>query len=140
MDIPTPTIIAGDGSLVSLLAHELAHSWSGNLVTNATWEDFWLNEGFTVYIENRIMEELYGREYADMLEMLNYQGLQAEIQEMMKADKADDTKLKLDLKGRDPDEGMTAIAYDKGAFFLKTLETAVGREKFDAFLKEWSGS
>lgn len=133
----TPTIIAGDGSLVSLLAHELAHSWSGNLVTNATWEDFWLNEGFTVYIENRIMEELYGREYADMLEMLNYQGLQAEIQEMMKADNAEDTKLKLDLEGRDPDEGMTAIAYDKGAFFLKTLETAVGRDKFDAFLKEY---
>lgn len=131
----TPTIIAGDGSLVSLLAHEMAHSWSGNLVTNATWNDFWLNEGFTVYIENRIMEALYGKEYADMLVMLNYQGLQAEIQQMMEEGRAEDTHLKLDLKDRDPDEGMTAIAYDKGAFFLKTLEEAVGREKFDAFLR-----
>ena len=63
----TPTILAGDRSLVSLVAHELAHSWSGNLVTNATWNDFWLNEGFTVYFEHRIMEEVYGREYAEML-------------------------------------------------------------------------
>ena len=63
----TPTVLAGDRALVSLVAHELAHSWSGNLVTNATWNDFWLNEGFTVYVEHRIMEELRGREYADML-------------------------------------------------------------------------
>ena len=66
----TPTIIAGDRSLVSLVAHELAHSWSGNLVTNATWSDFWLNEGFTTYVENRIMEALYGPERAGMLDVL----------------------------------------------------------------------
>src|SRR6185436_14049891 len=57
----TPTILSGDRSLVNLVAHELAHSWSGNLVTNATWNDFWLNEGFTVYFERRIMEEVSGR-------------------------------------------------------------------------------
>ena len=66
----TPTVIAGDRSLVSLVAHELAHSWSGNLVTNATWSDFWLNEGFTTYFENRIMEAVYGPERAAMLEVL----------------------------------------------------------------------
>ncbi|MFN9905594.1 MAG: M1 family aminopeptidase, partial [bacterium] len=72
----TPTILAGDRSLVSLVAHELAHSWSGNLVTNATWNDFWLNEGFTVYFESRIMEKLYGRDYADMLTVLSLGELQ----------------------------------------------------------------
>lgn len=133
----TPTIIAGDRSLVSLIAHELAHSWSGNLVTNATWDDFWLNEGFTVYIENRIMEEVYGKEYADMLMSIENQELQHENEDMISSGKPEDTHLKLDLEGRDPDEGMTSIAYVKGALFLKTLEAAVGREKFDPFLKTY---
>lgn len=133
----TPTIITGDRSLVSLIAHEMAHSWSGNLVTNATWDDFWMNEGFTVYIESRIMEALYGKDYADMLTMLSYQDLEEEIEGMMTAGNSEDTHLKLDLEGRDPDEGMTSIAYDKGMFFLKSMEAAVGRETFDKFLKSY---
>lgn len=133
----TPTILAGDRSLTSLVAHELAHSWSGNLVTNATWDDFWLNEGFTVYFEQRIMEALYGRDYAEMLASLSYQGLQDEIQELIAEGKAADTKLKLSLEGRNPDDGMTAIAYDKGYLFLRSIEEEVGREKFDAFLKKY---
>ncbi|HLF64837.1 MAG TPA: M1 family metallopeptidase [Saprospiraceae bacterium] len=131
----TPTVIAGDRSLVSLIAHELAHSWSGNLVTNATWNDFWLNEGFTTYFENRIMEALYGKEYADMLALLGYQDLQKTVEDLGKG--SDDTHLLLDLGGRDPDDGMNSIAYEKGAFFLKRLEQAAGREKFDAFLREY---
>ncbi|MFT5981108.1 MAG: leukotriene-A4 hydrolase [Flavobacteriales bacterium] len=132
----TPTIIAGDRSLTSLVAHELAHSWSGNLVTNATWDDFWLNEGFTVYFEQRIMEAVYGRETSEMLATLSYQGLKMEVEEIMDLN-PNDTHLKLHLQGRNPDDGMSAIAYDKGYFFLRLIEETVGREKFDVFLKEY---
>ncbi|OBX26864.1 aminopeptidase N [Gelidibacter algens] len=131
----TPTVIAGDKSLTSLVAHELAHSWSGNLVTNATWNDFWLNEGFTVYFEMRIMEALYGKERADMLALMSRQDLDDELENLKET--PNDTKLKLDLKGKNPDDGMNSIAYDKGYLFLRTLEEAVGREKFDAFLKQY---
>ena len=133
----TPTILAGDKSLTSLVAHELAHSWSGNLVTNGTWNDFWLNEGFTVYFEHRIMEALKGKGYAEMLSSLSMQGLKAEVDEFMNNGQEDDTKLKLDLSGRSPDDGVTTIAYDKGYFFLCRLEEYVGREKFDVFLNEY---
>jgi leukotriene-A4 hydrolase len=129
----TPTIIAGDRSLVALVAHELAHSWSGNLVTNSTWDDFWLNEGFTVYFEQRIMEAVYGRDVSEMLATLSYQGLVDEVDAIMDVN-PDDTHLKLHLQGRNPDDGMTAIAYDKGYFFLRLLEQTVGRPAFDAFL------
>jgi len=132
----TPTIIAGDRSLVSLVAHELAHSWSGNLVTNATWDDFWLNEGFTVYFEQRIMESVYGRDISEMLSTLSYQGLVDEVDAIMDVNPSD-THLRLHLKDRDPDDGMTAIAYDKGYFFLRLLEETVGREAFDDFLKTY---
>lgn len=131
----TPTILAGDRSLVSLIAHELAHSWSGNLVTNATWNDFWLNEGFTVYFENRIMEGLKGRPYSEMLAQISYEDLKAEVAEMGFKNK--DTRLALDLTGRHPDDGMTSIAYDKGYFFLRLIEETVGRDNFDAFLKSY---
>jgi hypothetical protein len=131
----TPTILAGDRSLVSLIAHELAHSWSGNLVTNATWNDFWLNEGFTVYFESRIMEKLYGKEYADMLTFLAKGELEKTVTEMG-ADNPD-TRLYLDLAGRDPDEAVSDIAYEKGRFFLLNIEQAVGRERWDDFLRAY---
>ncbi len=133
----TPTIIAGDRSLTALIAHELAHSWSGNLVTNVNWEDIWLNEGFTVYFENRIMEEIFGADFANMLAILSYQDLQDEVKDLTENGRAADTRLKVDLEGRDPDEGLTAVPYDKGFYLLKLIEQTVGRESWDAFLKNY---
>lgn len=132
----TPTIIAGDKSLVSLVAHELAHSWSGNLVTNATWNDFWLNEGFTTYFQGRIMEAVYGKDFAELEWTLELQSLKATVEEYMKST-PNDTKLKLDLAGRNPDDGLSDIAYNKGAFFLRMCEESAGRDKWDSFLKTY---
>ena len=129
----TPTILAGDRSLVALVAHELAHSWSGNLVTNATWRDIWLNEGFTVYIERRIVEELFGTQRARMEAALGRQDLQRALSEIEQPDQ----RLVVDLSGRDPDDGLNDIPYEKGALFLETLESIYGRERFDPFLRAW---
>ncbi|HEY0743293.1 MAG TPA: leukotriene A4 hydrolase C-terminal domain-containing protein, partial [Chryseosolibacter sp.] len=109
----------------------------GNLVTNATWNDFWLNEGFTVYFETRIMEKLYGKDYAEMLASLNLQDLKDEIESLNAANLSADTKLLLNLEGRSPDDGVTDIAYNKGYYFLRSIEEAHGRDKFDAFLKNY---
>ena len=129
----TPTMIAGDKSLVALIAHELAHSWSGNLVTNATWNDFWLNEGFTTYFERRISEQVYGRDHAEMLWTLGRNELQDDFEIVQPADE----HLVLNLAGRDPDEGVTQVPYEKGALFLRLIEETVGRQKFDAFLRKY---
>ena len=127
----TPTILAGDKSLVSLVAHELAHSWSGNLVTNSTWRDFWLNEGFTTYLTYRITEAVYGKNQSEMEAMLGKKDLEEEIAKMEERDQI----LHVDLKGRDPDDGFTGVPYEKGALFLRYLEEKFGRQKFDEFVK-----
>lgn len=127
----TPTILAGDKSLVSLVAHELAHSWSGNLVTNSTWRDFWLNEGFTTYLERRIIEEVYGKPRREMEATLGKRSLLEELNDLEERDEI----LYVDLKGRDPDEGFTGVPYEKGALFLRHLEETFGREKFDKFVR-----
>lgn len=131
----TPTLIAGDRSLVSVVAHELAHSWSGNLVTNATWNDFWLNEGFTTYFERRIVEAVFGKDEAKMQEFLGFNTLKLLLEEMGVGNP--DTELKGNFDARDPDDGVSEIAYEKGYSFLRTIEETVGRKRFDAFLKEY---
>jgi leukotriene-A4 hydrolase len=129
----TPTILARDRSLVSLIAHELAHSWSGNLVTNASWNDFWLNEGLTTYAERRIMEALSGKDYADMLAVIGRQDLDRAMADAG-GPTSKDTALRLDIGSRDPDEVTGDVAYEKGALFLRMLEQSVGRARFDTFL------
>ena len=128
----TPTVIAGDKSLVSLIAHELAHSWSGNLVTNATWNDFWLNEGFTTYFEHRISEQLYGRDYSEMLWLLGVTDVKEELATLPPKDQ----QLYIDLTGRDPDDAPGTV-YEKGALFLRLLEETAGRERWDKFLRAY---
>jgi aminopeptidase N len=127
----TPTLLAGDRSLVGLVAHELAHSWAGNLVTNATWGDYWLNEGFAVYLERRIIEELYGPERATMEMVLGLQELRKEMKSLLPGDQI----LRIDLAGRDPDEPSSWVPYEKGASFLAALEAAFGRDRIDAYLR-----
>ncbi len=129
----TPTVLAGDKSLVSLVAHELAHSWSGNLVTNATWRDFWLNEGFTTYLERRILEQVYGPARAEMEAVLGLRALQEDLAKLEPRDQM----LYIELAGRDPDDAFTQVPYEKGALFLRQLEGVFGRERFDRFLRQY---
>lgn len=127
----TPTILAGDRSLVSLVAHELAHSWSGNLVTNATWRDFWLNEGFTVYFQHRIMETVYGPERAALERALARNDLEEELRTLEPWQQV----LHVDLTGRHPDDAFSGVPYEKGALLLLRLEALFGRPAFDRFLR-----
>ena len=129
----TPTIIAGDRSLDSLIAHELAHSWSGNLVTNALWKDAWLNEGFTSYIEARITEAVHGQDRMKMEASLIYQSLIDSMQNLT----TDQQKLINPAPNVDPDDYFSSVSYDKGRFFLEWIEQQVGRSAFDQFLNKY---
>ncbi|BBC74305.1 aminopeptidase [Altererythrobacter sp. B11] len=134
----TPTFLAGDKSLTGLVAHELAHSWSGNLVTNANWADSWLNEGITSYFENRIVEKVYGRKRAEQEAALSFASMEDAIGELGSDNMVTALHLPPDEAG--PDAGESAIIYDKGASFMRTVEHIVGREKFDAWLRQWFDS
>ncbi|HLT32084.1 MAG TPA: M1 family metallopeptidase [Myxococcaceae bacterium] len=130
----TPTVIVGDRSLVGLVAHELAHSWSGNLVTNATWNDFWLNEGFTSYVELRILEAVYGPDFAAMEAVLSQEEALSTIEHLPAARQ----RLRLEpTPGQSPDTAVSHLVYDKGSWFLRFLESRYGREHFDPFLRAW---
>jgi len=131
MTFATPTVLVGDKSLVSLVAHELAHSWSGNLITAASWRDIWLNEGVTTYVQGRITEALYGKSQADEEALLDARALQKEIGAMP----TNSQKLAPDPRGIDADDSLSDVAYSKGSWFLRTLEQRFGRATFDDYLK-----
>jgi len=131
----TPTLITGDRSLVRVLAHELAHSWTGNLVTNATMNDFWLNEGFTVWAERRILERLQGREAIALAAAIGRHGLEVDMAEF--GGDSPYTRLENDLAGIDPDEVYSLVPYEKGFLFLTLLERTVGRDVWDRFIVDY---
>ncbi|MGH8249205.1 MAG: M1 family metallopeptidase [Steroidobacteraceae bacterium] len=133
----SPSVVAGDRSLVSVIVHELAHAWSGNLVTNASRNDFWFNEGFTTYLERRLAEKLYGERRSRMEDAIAYESLLQTIADAAAAGWSRDTALRLDMSGRDPDGGISDVAYEKGRWFVGFLEARFGRPAFDAFLREY---
>jgi len=131
----SPTTITGDRSQTSTIAHELAHSWTGNLVTNATWEDFWLNEGWTTYAEQRILEALRGQDYAEMLAAYGRQKMLINVEQA--GIEPQFTRLKTELTGADLHQGTSMVAYQKGYAFLRRLEEEVGRARFDRFVRRY---
>jgi len=128
----TPTIISGDRENVDVIAHELAHSWSGNLVSNASWEHFWLNEGWTVYLERRIQAAIHGEPHRDFSAIIGWKALSDSIK--LFGEDHEFTKLITDLKGKDPDDAFSSIPYEKGFTFLYHLEKLLGKDKWDRFI------
>ncbi|KAI4133240.1 MAG: hypothetical protein LQ338_000298 [Usnochroma carphineum] len=131
----TPTIISGDRQNVDVIAHELSHSWSGNLVSNASWEHFWLNEGWTTYLERRIQAAVHGEPHRDFSAIIGWKALSDSIQQF--GEEHEFTKLVIDLKGKDPDDAFSSIPYEKGFHFLYFLEKLVGKEKWDKFIPHY---
>lgn len=131
----TPTIISGDRENVDVIAHELAHSWSGNLVSNASWEHFWLNEGWTVYLERRIQAAIHGEAHRDFSAIIGWKALTDSINNF--GEDHEFTKMIVDLKGKDPDDAFSSIPYEKGFTFLYYLEKLVGKDKWDTFIPHY---
>ncbi|XP_055641440.1 leukotriene A-4 hydrolase [Toxorhynchites rutilus septentrionalis] len=133
----TPTLLAGDKSLATVVAHEIAHSWTGNLVTNKNFEHFWLNEGFTVFVEGKIVGRLFGNTSRDFHSL---HGL-SELTDCIKTQLASTpalTKLVVDLSECSPDDAFSTVPYIKGSTFLRYLEDLLGGpEKFEPFFRSY---
>ncbi|ERF71073.1 Leukotriene A-4 hydrolase [Endocarpon pusillum Z07020] len=132
----TPTIISHDRQNVDVIAHELAHSWSGNLVSNASWEHFWLNEGWTTYLERRIQASIHGNDaWRDFSAIIGWKALTDSVEQF--GHDHEFTKLVVDLKGKDPDDAFSSIPYEKGFNFLYYLEKLIGKDRFDTFIPHY---
>jgi len=133
----TSAVVAGDRSLISVIAHELAHSWTGNLISNANGEHFWLNEGWTTYAERRIVEEVWGAEVAALEWALGRRELDEDIQRFERLGQPELTRLRTYLAGVDPDDAFSVVPYEKGALFVRSIEDQVGRKRFDRFISAY---
>lgn len=132
----TPTVVSGDRQNVDVIAHELSHSWSGNLVSNASWEHFWLNEGWTTYLERRLQAAIHGGfQHRDFSAIIGWKALTDSINQF--GTDHEFTKLIPNLKGQDPDDAFSSIPYEKGFTFLLHLEKLLGLEKWDAFIPHY---
>jgi leukotriene-A4 hydrolase len=132
----TPTIISGDRQNVDVIAHELSHSWSGNLVSNASWEHFWLNEGWTTYLERRIQAIVHGGDqWRDFSAIVGWRALADSIEQF--GEEHEFTKLVIDLKGKDPDDAFSSIPYEKGFNFLYYIEKLISKDEFDKFIPHY---
>jgi aminopeptidase N len=131
----SPSLLSGDGAVVNVIAHEVAHAWTGNLVTNASANDFWLNEGFAVYAERRILEAMQGRELAGMHAAIGRHDLEQTLHRL--ESRPELTRLRVDLAGLDPDQAYSSVPYEKGYLFLRRLEEIAGRAAWDAFLRTY---
>lgn len=132
----TPTVISGDRQNVDVIAHELSHSWSGNLVSNASWEHFWLNEGWTTYLERRIQAIVHGGDqWRDFSAIIGWKAMTDSIEQY--GVEHEFTKLVIDLKGKDPDDAFSSIPYEKGFNFLYYIEKLIGKEQFDTFIPHY---
>ena len=130
----TPSIITGDRSLASVVCHELSHSWTGNLVTNQNWADFWLNEGFTMFLERKITERFIDLDMAKLDAMVYFTDLIDDFNTYGESNSL--TSLRPDLLGRNPDEAFTNVPYEKGFNFLYYLQNITNlRSSNDTFRK-----
>lgn len=131
----TPTVVSGDRQNVDVIAHELSHSWSGNLVTAASWEHFWLNEGWTTYLERRLQAAVHGEPHRDFSAIIGWKSLVDAVNGY--GTDHNFTKMIPDLKGKDPDDAFSTVPYEKGYTFLSYLEAKVGKEKWNKFIPHY---
>ena len=132
----TPSLIAGDKSLVSVVAHEISHSWTGNLVTNENWPDFWLNEGFTMFIERKILSSHKDKDMAKLDAMVGLSNLKADI--IAFGESKSFSSLEPNLLGRNPDDAFNKVPYEKGFNLLYYLENKVNNDDiFQKFMRSY---
>lgn len=131
----TPTMISGDRENVDVIAHELSHSYSGNLVSNASWEHFWLNEGWTTYLERRLQAAVHSEPHRDFSAIIGWKSLQDSVKQF--GDTHEFTKMVVELKGKDPDDAFSSIPYEKGYIFLTHLEAQVTKDKWNKYIPHY---